>query len=433
MAINYTISYTFSPSTVISSSQVNQNFQDNANTWTGLEALTKSFSHLKVDNDPASALEVATKQYVDNSVTASIVGAGKNRILNGAMLFDQNKEGGAYSTSGKAALYTLDQWRVESTGTPDFSVTRVSVGPQNNFFTNSLQISSVTSPGSPSASDGCNLEYPMDPVYQTDWGWGTSTAKTVTLSFWALSSLAGTYSISLLNGLDTRSYVTTYTLPTNTWTFVTVTVPGDITGPQSNWPTTGIAFGLKTVWDLGSGSTVTTSTLNTWQAGSFWKATGSANFISGANTFLLTGVQLEIGSSATSFEVVPYTDMLLRLQRYYWKTFPQGVAVGTAKGYPGSLTYLAQIANATAGYGMPVRFPVEQFGNPSFPITPTFYSPTASNAKWYNSSTSADSGTANSAFWAPSGCFILNPQVSGDGVGQTISVHMVSDARPGGN
>ena len=69
MAINYTISYTFSPSTTISSSQVNTNFSDNANTWIGLEALTKSFAKLKIDVDPSTSLEAATKQYVDHYST----------------------------------------------------------------------------------------------------------------------------------------------------------------------------------------------------------------------------------------------------------------------------------------------------------------------------------------------------------------------------
>lgn len=66
MAINYTVSFTFSPNTTIQSSQVNTNTSDNANTWTGLEALTKTFAKLKVDVDPATSLEVATKQYVDH-------------------------------------------------------------------------------------------------------------------------------------------------------------------------------------------------------------------------------------------------------------------------------------------------------------------------------------------------------------------------------
>lgn len=66
MALNYTVSYTFASNTTISSSQVNTNFSDNSNTWSGLEALTKTMAKLKVDVDPATALEVATKQYVDH-------------------------------------------------------------------------------------------------------------------------------------------------------------------------------------------------------------------------------------------------------------------------------------------------------------------------------------------------------------------------------
>lgn len=66
MAINYSISFTFVPATTISSSEVNTNFSDNASTWQGLEAGTKSFAQLKVDADPTTALQLTTKQYVDH-------------------------------------------------------------------------------------------------------------------------------------------------------------------------------------------------------------------------------------------------------------------------------------------------------------------------------------------------------------------------------
>lgn len=69
MAINYTISYTFSPSTTISSSQINTNFSDNAAVWQGIEAETKTVAKMKIDADPTLALEVATKQYVDHYST----------------------------------------------------------------------------------------------------------------------------------------------------------------------------------------------------------------------------------------------------------------------------------------------------------------------------------------------------------------------------
>lgn len=69
MALNFSVSYTFSPSTTISSSQVNTNFSDVANVFQGLEAETKTLAKLKVDIDPTLALEVATKQYVDHYST----------------------------------------------------------------------------------------------------------------------------------------------------------------------------------------------------------------------------------------------------------------------------------------------------------------------------------------------------------------------------
>lgn len=430
MAINYVISYTFSPSTVISSGEVNKNFADNANTWLGIEAMTKTFSHIKMDADPGTALEVATKQYVDNSVTSSLLGNSKNRLLNGEMLFDQNHEGTAYSTSGKMAIYCLDQWRIESTGTGDFGVTRSTESSPNAFFPTimKLQVSSGATPG---ASDGCNIEYPMEPIYQRDFGWGTASAKTVTLSFWALSSVTGTYSISFLNGVDSRSYVSTYSLVSNLWSFVTVTVPGDTTGPATNWPTTGPVFGLKLVWDLGSGSAVTTSTLNAWQAGSFWKATGSSNFITTTSAIIyLTGVQLEIGSSATSYEFSPLPETLQKLQRYYYKTFPQGTAVAQNAGVAGALAYVSQVGSTSAGGGVQLRYPIDMLASPTI----TYYNPSATNAKWRNTAGgTADSGTAASFNAASTGVFVQNPQISGDGVGAVICIHATANSRLGGS
>ena len=110
MAINYTVSYTFTPSTTISSSQVNTNFSDNANTWNGLEALTKTLAKLKVDGDPATALEVATKQYVDHY-------AGYRRpVLQYSSGTVVNIETGINGTSGQAQILFPDgNLRTDST------------------------------------------------------------------------------------------------------------------------------------------------------------------------------------------------------------------------------------------------------------------------------------------------------------------------------
>jgi hypothetical protein len=102
LAINYTISYTFAPSTTISSSQVNTNFSDNSNTWNGLEALTKTFAKLKVDVDPATALEVVTKQYVDHYSTY------RRPVLQYNSATVVNMETGINGVSGQLAIQFPD-------------------------------------------------------------------------------------------------------------------------------------------------------------------------------------------------------------------------------------------------------------------------------------------------------------------------------------
>lgn len=102
MALNFTVSYTFSPSTTISSSQVNTNTSDVAAVFQGLEAETKTFAKLKVDIDPTLALEVATKQYVDH------YSAYRRPILKYSSSTVVNLETGINGTSGQAQILFPD-------------------------------------------------------------------------------------------------------------------------------------------------------------------------------------------------------------------------------------------------------------------------------------------------------------------------------------
>lgn len=112
MAIGYTISYTFSPGTTISSSQVNTNFSDNANTWNGLEALTKSFAALRVDATPTATTDVAIKSYVDklNNYRRPVLQYSSGTVV--------NIETGINGTSGQAQILFPDgTLRTDSTTT----------------------------------------------------------------------------------------------------------------------------------------------------------------------------------------------------------------------------------------------------------------------------------------------------------------------------
>jgi hypothetical protein len=118
----------------------------------------------------------------------------------------------------------------------------------------------------------------------------------------------------LRNGNANRSYVFTYTISAaNTWEQKSITIAGDTSG---TWSTTNVG-GIIVSISLGAGSTYST-TAGSWVAGNFFSATGSTSVIGTAGaTFYITGVQLEKGSTATSFDYRPYGTELALCQRYY--------------------------------------------------------------------------------------------------------------------
>ena len=147
--------------------------------------------------------------------------------------------------------------------------------------------------------------------------WGTSAAKTVTLSFYVRSSITGTHGGAFGNGSDDRNYPFTYTINSaDTWERKTITVAGDTSG---TWAT-GTGRSLQVVWGLGVGSTYS-GTAGAWASGDINSATGATTGVLGTlnATWYLTGVQLEVGDTATPFEHESYDETLLKCARYYYK------------------------------------------------------------------------------------------------------------------
>ena len=246
-------------------------------------------------------------QYGANNVGLSF----KNRIINGDMVINQRGFSGVVPDS--SSTYTLDRWELLETGSMAFSAQQSTTVPSGAGFTNSILITTTTA-ASPASGSRSQFQQYIEGFNVADLGWGTASASSVTLSFWVRSSLTGQFGGSLANSANSRSYPFAYTISAaNTFEYKTITIPGDTTG---TWLTTN-GRGIALHFDLGMGSSLL-GTAGAWAASDFRGATGDVKLseTSGA-TFFLTGVQLEKGTVATSFDYLPYGTELILCQRYF--------------------------------------------------------------------------------------------------------------------
>ena len=270
----------------------------------------------------------ADKMTTSDGVSSSGLYGFKNRIINGAMVIDQRNAGASVTPTN--SQYTLDRYDCVLTQASKFTVQQNagSVTPPIGF-TNYLGVTSLSA-YSVVAGDTFNIRQQIEGYNIADLAWGTSNAKTVTLSFQVYSSLTGTFGGALANSAGNRSYPFTYTISSaNTWTSISVTIAGDTTG---TWLTTN-GTGLQVRFGLGAGSTFS-GTAGSWAGSNYFTAIGATSVV-GTNgaTFYITGVQLEKGSTATSFDYRPYGTELQLCQRYFqkwvWTLNSNVVTIGT--------------------------------------------------------------------------------------------------------
>lgn len=242
---------------------------------------------------------------------------GRNRFINGAMEVDQRLNGVASAVNAASTEYlSVDRYQSYGSVAGKFTVQQnmSSVVPPSGFA-KYLGFKSATAYTTLLAADYFSIGQRIEGNLIADLLWGTANAKTITISFWARSSLTGTFSAVIRNITTTHCYNFTYSLPTaNTWTKIEVTVPGCTIG---TWATDS-SGGLFLMFNMGTGTTNSTSNVNVWEAGFKTGVTGAVKVVSTLNaTFYITGLQLEEGSVATEFEKLPYHEEFTRCQRYY--------------------------------------------------------------------------------------------------------------------
>lgn len=247
-------------------------------------------------------------------------GALSNRRLNenGAMQISQRATSFSFAHDGTTTAYTLDRMSFVTANLESFdgTVTQSTDAPAG--FANSWKLTTGTAEAAIDANDIAYLQLPLEAQNLQLLQYGTSSAQTVTLSFYVKSSVTGTYGCSFYQADAVRNRTATYTINTaDTWEYKTITLTGDTSGTINN--DNGIGF--QVAWNLATGSDWDATDSTSWGAyvtGRWGYGHAQDGVITTAGaTWFLTGVQLEVGEKATPFEHRSYGDELIKCERYF--------------------------------------------------------------------------------------------------------------------
>ena len=314
----------------------------------------------------------------------------RNIIINGDMSIAQRSTS---ETNVSTGYKTCDRWRI-SRGAGQITMSQATDAPTGSGFVKSLKFLEASSGANPGASDvnlitqrieGQNLQYLLK---------GTSSAKSLTLSFWIKASVTGTYIAHLTDDDNSRFISKAYTVSSaNTWEYKTITFPPDTTGAFAN--DNGRSLDVELYF--GAGSNFTSGTLNTtWNSYTAAnQAVGQVNALASANDYVqFTGIQLEAGTSASDFEFLPHDvneDRCLRYCEVYTGTNTHG-GLYSGSAYIGHLQYKKRKRTR-----------------------PTFSNTTSNNVSAFQTSSSGDKGGTDSMFFeASAGSYVINVQIDAE-------------------
>ena len=243
----------------------------------------------------------------------------RNLVINGAMQVAQRGTS-ATGVTNNGSHFIIDRFKTVINSAYTNTVEQSTDVPSGYGFVYSLKQTFTTANSSPSAGDYNVLDQNLEKqnIYSTENG--TSSAKSITLSFWVKSSVTGTFAVALQNyGSSRRSNVLSYTISSaNTWEKKIIVTTADTSANTNS--ANGSGLGLR--FALGSGSNYEASNATTgWQTADYFGFTGATYPAATTNaTWQITGVQLEVGNSASDFEHRSFAEELSLCQRHFIKT-----------------------------------------------------------------------------------------------------------------
>ena len=301
---------------------------------------------------------IDTNQIASEAVTvpkvADQVLSSRNMVINGAQNVAQRSSSVA-DMGGSSGYITVDRFKIDTNGASAgrFTMTQTADGPSG--FANCTKLDVTTADTSIAAGERLFLEQRFEGQNLQRIAKGTSDAQSLTLSFYVKGNASATYVAGFYDN-DNNRQVSKQFAVTTSWNRITLTFPPDTTGVFND----DNALSMQLRFYLHAGSNYTSGTISeTWIAADGTKSVGSGTtsiFDSTNRTFFITGVQLEIGTSATPFEHEDFGTTLAKCQRYFIS------CKGFGSGYTAVAMFRSVYANVAFGA---VGFPTEMRATPA--------------------------------------------------------------------
>jgi hypothetical protein len=255
------------------------------------------------------------------SINGGQLGGRRNMVYNGAMNVAQR---GASSTGlgATAGYYVQDRWRLSDAGNSIGRYTAAQIADGPSGFLNCLKLSCTTADTSIAASEYLSISQLFEGQDLHRWKKGTADAESITVSFYVKGNAAATYTLELNDRDNSRHSGQSFAV-TTAWNRIELTFAGDTSAGDPFDDDNALSLELF-IWlhggtDYSGGTFVSNTWADTVQ--NTRMAESHTSFLDATSrTFFITGVQMELGDTATDFEHRSYGEELALCQRYYQET-----------------------------------------------------------------------------------------------------------------